>query len=299
MWRAALFRREVFIDVARNWRGIGVRYLLLLLIPAWLIGLITPTIRMNHVVNATAPRIFKDFPTITIVNGTATSDCQQPYIWNDPEGKPYFVFDTTGKVTKPSEVHAQMLMTSTEIVQENAFGQENRNALKEFPDTTINTAWFVSWFRLARNLMIPVGAPLMVLFSLAWRLLFALLLAAIGKGMCSAFRIWLPFPMLMRLAIVCMTGSILLDTLLWLANLPFVCGFSWFLQMLLTVGYMIFAINAIAKKWPGINLRRPTATARPSAATPPPLPATAMPEFPARAPRPRPPEEPPGADLFP
>ena len=87
-------------DVARNWGGIGILYLLLLFTLTWIPVLVKWQIGFARVVQDEFPKIAKDFPTIDLKGGKVSSPVAQPFIVNDPNtGQPIFILDTTGKIT--------------------------------------------------------------------------------------------------------------------------------------------------------------------------------------------------------
>lgn len=268
LWRAPLFHKPFYQDVALNWRGIGALYLALLAMLTWLIVLIKFTVIFSGFLANEAPAVLKDFPTIHITKGIASSDVPQPYIMKDEKGHAVFVLDTTGQITEPP-AGARLLLTRTEIVQVDGMGNTQRRPLSAFPDMVIDQQWLLGWAHTGRNLLIPTGMVCCVGATEAWRLVFALLLAAIGLALNKAFGGGLSYAALLRLAIVSMTGPIFLDTLLMVLGIPLGC-WEPFLSLALTFGYMVFAVKA------GAEIVKPAApvglTQWPPGMPPPPLP---------------------------
>ena len=117
LWRAPIFNKSIYQDAAQNWRGIGALYLLLLVMLMWLAVIIKCSRGFSHFVTHEAPAALKDFPTINIVKGEVSSDVPQPYIMRESDGTAVFVLDTTGEITDPTKVGAQLLLTRTELIQ--------------------------------------------------------------------------------------------------------------------------------------------------------------------------------------
>ncbi|HEY4329046.1 MAG TPA: DUF1189 family protein [Phycisphaerae bacterium] len=246
LWRATRFSKAFFQDVALNWRGIAARYLLLLVALSWLVILIPIPFEMATFVNHDAPEALKDFPTIKIEKGVASSDVPQPYMLKDDRGKVVFVLDTTGKIKEPKDAGTDLLVTQTELVQQDSMGIVQRRPLSAFPDMTIDKDWILSWLHLGRKLVIPAGLTACGGFSLGYRLVLALLMAAIGLPLNKAFGGGLQYAALMRLAIVSMTGPVILDSLFWIFHVPDQC-WGWFLIQGLTFGYFVYAIKAASE----------------------------------------------------
>jgi len=173
----------------------------------------------------------------------ASSDVKQPYVIKDEKGSPLFAFDTTGEITEPTRNGPILLMTRTELIQMDAAGNIQRHALSQFPDTVITREWIMSWAYTLRNVLIPGGLLLCGGGTFALRLLGGLLLAAIGLALNSAFHGGLQFQALLRLALVSMTGPVLLETILSLVGVNTAC-WGFFVTSLLSLGYMAFAVKA-------------------------------------------------------
>jgi tetrahydromethanopterin S-methyltransferase subunit E len=125
-------------------------------------------------------------------------------------------------------------------------GTVQRHPLTQFPDAVVDQQRLISWANLARNATIPAGLVCCGTGAFAWRLLLAVILAAIGLGLNSAFHGGLTFKPLMRLAVVSMAGPVFLETILELVGVNTACwGFVVF--TLLALGYMVFAVKAAAE----------------------------------------------------
>jgi hypothetical protein len=244
LFRAPLFSRAFFQDVALRWKGIGVRYLMLVLFLCWLVVFIKLTIGFTLFINTDAQAALKDFPPMTLRAGRLSSPVPQPHIFRDENGKPIAVLDTTGTVRNPSDVGVRILITATEYIDESR-GVRQVRSLSGFPDMTLDETSAMGWLRLIRNLMLPVMFPLFWAFSLAWRLLVALLFAAIGLGIASAYKARISYAGLLRLAAVSMTSVVFLDTIFWLFSVPTGC-WTWFLYPVISLGYMTYGIHVTA-----------------------------------------------------
>jgi hypothetical protein len=245
LWRAPAFHRAFFQDVAYRWKGIGLRLLLLVLLITWPVVLAKKTVDLSHYINTQAPDDLKDFPPMTLKSGTLSSPVPQPYVYR-VQGEPLFVLDTTGTVKRPGEKGAQILITDKELIQEQGVGARSlsRSPLAGMPDVTLDQAFLINAMRTVRNWLIPLGLPLMVIFSIVYRLLCALLYAVIGLALSAAFSARLRFPVLLRLAIAAMIPVLLLDTILTLAALN--GCWTWLVYPVLTLVYLAYAVKTAA-----------------------------------------------------
>lgn len=243
LWRVPMLSRGFFQDVALRWRGIGMRYLMLILALTWLTVLGKITVDFSRYINGAAVEDLKDFPSMTLAKGKLSSPVPQPYVFS-VKGSPLFVLDTTGEIKRPGEKGAPLLITETEFIQEQP-GSTRNESLAAFPDMTVDSAKAMSFMRTVRNWLIPLGFPLLFAFSIVYRLLAALIVAAIGLAIAAGFRAQLSFPALLRLAIVSFTPVLLLDTVFLLAGVPTAC-WSWIVFPLVTLGYFTYGVKVAA-----------------------------------------------------
>ena len=160
-------------------------------------------------------------------------------------GRVVFVLDTTGVVKKPSDVGAMFLLTETAFIQEQPRGHVESRSLAGLPDTTVDAGMLMSWLRMCRNLLIPVGFPVLWVLGLMYRMVVALALAGIGMVVAMGFGARLSFGAMLRLTMVAMTAD------MWLgvvgSFLPVGLGcFGWILGHALSLGYVVYGVKVNA-----------------------------------------------------
>lgn len=241
----ALGSAPFYRDVARNWRGVGFLYVLLLLTLTWIPVLIYWQVSFTHGVRTEMPKVLDKLPPITIKDGKASSPVAQPYtVTNTDTGEPFFILDTTGEVKSLEGSQAHMLLTETTF----HIRDERKTQIHDlghFPDMTLTKEQMQGWLETLAT-WLGVGLfPFVMIGSLVRALVLMLVAAMAGLILDAAFfggR--LGFAALLRLAAVGMSLSIYLDTGLMLAGVqvPF-----WFgIAILLTVGYVAFGAHAAA-----------------------------------------------------
>jgi hypothetical protein len=236
-------------DVARNWGGIGLLYLLLLLALTWIPILAKMQIGLNQFVQNDLPKALKDVPAITIQGGKASSPAPQPFEFKDPDtGKPIFIMDTTGKITSLDQTPAVALLTETKLLVRGQNKVESLD-LRQFGDMTISKETIQGFFASLAPWLSPVLFPIVMIGSIVRALIMILIVGAIGMVFNNNQRAGLNFDALLRLAAVGMTLSVYVDTALELAgvSVPF-----WFLiAAAITAGYVAFGVKAaVAEEQP-------------------------------------------------
>ena len=241
---APIFSRSLYADVGRRWKGIGLGYMMLLLLIAWLPLAIEAHVKFGAFVRDDLPAGLKSVPAVTIRAGRMSTPVKQPYIIRDDRGKALVVLDTTGQVTDPEQVEAQLLVTQTQFIQDN-HGSKQIRELRDFPDMVIDATKLQDWAGTLATWMGPLVLVSTWAFTVCTRLVGMLIFAAIGMGLASAMHVRLDFAALLRLTATAMTGVILLDTVLWFVPslLTSGCIYSMFCWAV-TLGYLAFAIRA-------------------------------------------------------
>src|SRR5438552_182466 len=75
-----LFSADVWRDVAQNWRGMGLLYMLVLLTLSWFVVLGKFHVSFGHFVDAEAPPFVEQVPAMTIKDGVVSIDRPSPYV---------------------------------------------------------------------------------------------------------------------------------------------------------------------------------------------------------------------------
>jgi Protein of unknown function (DUF1189) len=244
----ALGSPSFYRDVAHNWGGIGILYVLLLFTLTWIPALVKAQIGFRNFIHNEFAKVAQDLPPITLQGGKASAPVPQPFTMNDPDtGKPVFVLDTTGEITSLDQTPAVLLLTQTRLHVRNQ-GKIEIHDLSQFPDVTISKEWIQEWLEAIGNWLAVGLFPLVMIGSLIRALIIMLLAALVGLIFNAAFNARLSYAALLRLAAVGMTLSVYLDTGLGLAGIqvPF-----WFiLTLMLTTAYVAFGVKAASSDAP-------------------------------------------------
>jgi hypothetical protein len=239
----AFFSRALYRDVALNWKGTAFGYLLLLLALCWIPGIVILHRGVAEFVDLEAPKLVSQLPEITITNGELSIDEPEPYTISDPDtGEVVVVFDTTGTITSLEEAEALGLVTRTQVTfQKNAFETRTFN-FSEVDSFVLTQDRIYGWLDAGKRFAAPVLYPLCVLGAFVYRVLQALLYAAIGLLIARILKAERSYDELLRLAVVAVTPAILVATLLDGASITLPFGGLWY--FLATMGYLAFGIKA-------------------------------------------------------
>ncbi|CAN5362126.1 DUF1189 family protein [soil metagenome] len=241
---APAFFKPLYRDVARNWRGIGALYLLLLVA---ITGAITAA-KFHYEVKKFArddfPTAVQDVPPISIRDGVVSSPVKQPYeIVNKKTGEVFAVLDTTGTVTSLKDSPAMMLVTANELhYRDNK--QIKIQDLSDIKTFDLDRQKLQRWMDVGAGWVGPGMFAFFLIFGFIYRLIQALIYALFGLAFAAMFKARLSYQQLIRLAIISVTTVMLLDAALDVAGLHI--PFFGFICFAITMVYLAVAVQSNA-----------------------------------------------------
>lgn len=247
----ALFSPAVYRDVALHWRGLGIRYLFLVLAVTWLpaMGMLQGAI--DDFAANVAPSLLDKLPRIVVKHGEATLDPPEPVTLRDPRNGAVLAVLDTGDDAPPSESKdAVVALGRTTLVVRRPDDHDVRVVNlsdSPFADAVIDRAraetalasvqrWFVV------TVAYPVCLSASWLYRTAEAMVYGLMVAfrmgvALGRPLRPAACI--------RLAAVALTPVIVLDTLIGILGTPL--PFWPIAYFFVTIGYLYLGISALPR----------------------------------------------------
>jgi len=239
--------RELYRDVAFNWKGFGLLYLALLVAFSVIVKLAVLQAGIASYLDEYGDRILKQVPTVTIEGGVATVEAQQPVIISLPNpadgaDEPAVIIDTSGGEDLLEDSDAVVLISRTKIYAKNNQAETQEFNLSDFGDHTVGAEEVEAFFGfLSRYLSIAIF-PVVMFFTF---ILTAFVMLSYGVIGMVFFRMWKAEPQFavsMRLAVVAATPATLLDVAFALT------GTSFQYWVLLKYIIMLIYLN-VAVKW--------------------------------------------------
>jgi hypothetical protein len=252
---------ELYRDVAQQWRGVGLGYLLFALAFLWVPTAITVHFAFTHWIDSESAKVVDQIPVISIRNGQVETDVVTPYFIRTPENMasqrrsavPYMaVIDLTGRYRSLEDVNALALLTRNSLVLRNSSNETRTYALSAVQSFQMDKVRVRGWLARGRNFVAPCLYVFAVVGSLLYRIAQAVLYGVIGLLFARLTRTDLRFPTLMRLAAVAVTPALVADTLVSLVQIhvpmwPLVC-------FLLATGYLFFGVKASTAGTSGLSI---------------------------------------------
>lgn len=243
----SFFSQSFYRDVDMHWKGTGFAYLLLLLTICWIPGIIQLHHSVGDYVENDAPALIEQLPTITIVKGEASADAAQPYEITDPDSdKILALIDTTGKVVSLEGTEARVLLTRTEVIYKKNDIETRNYSLQGVEHFVLDQEKVTGWLAILRKYVALVSFPFAALGSFAFRVVQALIYAAIGilfARMCKTER---PYQTLLRLSVMAVTPVIIASTVFDVIGIKI--PFHGLVYFLAAMAYLYFAVYAASRQ---------------------------------------------------
>ncbi len=239
----SFFSKELYIDVGLYWKGVNFLYLLLLLAICWIPAMIEVHLGFTDFVNNEAPAFVNQVPEITITDGQVSVQEIQPYYIKDPDSnEPLVIIDTTGQIESLEDSNARCLLTKTKIMWQKSEVETQVVNLSKIEHFVLNSELITGWLHIGRKFLVVAIYPFALLGSYVYRIVQALIYAAIGLLFVSFCKTTLSYAALVRLAVVAVTPCIIVNAILGLTD----ASVPAFLYLVAALGYLFFAVKAIS-----------------------------------------------------
>jgi len=239
----AFYSRSFYREVASTWRVQGFIYLLLLLGACWVPALVQMSMEGSRFMATRADEFIGQMPTITISNGRASIDQEEPlFIRDNLTGQPIAIIDTTGEIDSLDGSSAYVLLTGTKLITQRSELDTRTYDLSTIETLTLTPADAYRWLNMTMTWGPLVLFPFLVIGSFAVRILQIFFYALIGMLLKIFTGANLDFPAMLSIAIMAITPAIVAATIL------LVIGFNpplgWLLFFGLSMAYLLFGISA-------------------------------------------------------
>lgn len=236
------FSGPFYRDLARNGKGLGFVYMLLLLFVCWAIISVRIFFLLQGSISGKESEFYVDqLPTMTLAGGKLSIDKASPCFIKDKDGKVIAAFDTSGKTTTLDAAGgAKILVTEDSFITEKESGAQETVPLKSFQTDFKFGPTDIKGFIDKIPLYLSVFVWLWGFFVWLGHLISALLYGVVGLIMDKSK---LGYATAVRVGSFAMTPVILISTIKDIAvlNVPF-----WpLICMVITLAYMYFAYTAI------------------------------------------------------
>ena len=148
----SFFSKSLYRDVAKNWRGTGLLYLLLILALLWIPTVIKGHLGFTRWVDQDAKGITQQIPPITITKGHASTNVPLPYFIKEPKtGETLALIDTRDN-SEAGNTSVPLILTETKLVTNKSATETSIYDLSSVGDFSVDQTRVEGWLVTARSL---------------------------------------------------------------------------------------------------------------------------------------------------
>lgn len=242
----SFFSKDFYREVGLLWKGICFGYLLLLLAICWIPMMVRIHLGFAGFVKNDAPSVVEQIPEITITDGQISIEEPQPYYIRLPDSNDIIaVIDTTGSIESPEDANAFLLLTNNSIITRQSDFETRTFDLSQVKSFTVSGDGIMKFLYVTKKFLAIILYPIALLGSYVYRIIQALIFAAIGLLFASMCKVSLSYGALLRLAVVAMTPCMIVKTVFGLAGVYFPC--IGLLYIVITLAYLYFGVYACSQ----------------------------------------------------
>jgi hypothetical protein len=243
----SFFSKDLYREVGMQWKGICFGYLFLILAVCWIPMIVRINLGFTGFVKDDAPPVVEQVPEITITDGQVSIEEPQPYYIKIPDTNDNLVvIDTTGSIESPQDVNAYCLLTETSIIMKQSNFETRTYDLSQVQSFTVSGDGIMKFLHIIKKFLLIILYPIALLSSYIYRIIQALIFAAIGLLFASLCRVSLSYGALLRLAVVAMTPCMIIKTVLGLVGIYLSCGVG-LVYLLVTLVYLYYGVYACSQ----------------------------------------------------
>jgi hypothetical protein len=242
----SFFSTDLYREAGLKWKGICFGYLLLILAVCWIPGMVKVHVVFSDFINNKAPALVDQVPEITINDGLVSIDEPQPYFIKAPDSNEVIaIIDTTGKIRSIEDTKAFCLLTKNSLIMKQSEFETRTYDLSQVKSFTLNSSGIMKFLHIIKKILVIILYPVALLGSYIFRIIQALIYAAIGLLFASICKVSLKYDALLRLAVVSMTPCMIIKTIFGLAGVHIPLAFLLF--FLVTLAYLFFGVRVCSQ----------------------------------------------------
>lgn len=242
----SFYSRSLYRDVAKNWEAGVVLYLLILLAICWFAVILKIVPGLGSKIDVEMTRYESQIPHLMIKNGQISTPEDHPYIIKEPDTQQIIgIIDTSKSYQNLQDIpkYVSIVVTRDSIIYMN---KPDSVKIQKIP-TTLNYDFhfqkvkqylvnFLSWWGWM------IFFPVLLLLSLVYRLVQAVIYAVLGKIFSALMSVPLAYSKILKIAIVAVTPAIIVSTVLSLLAISLPMEHVGY--FILSMAYLIFGIGA-------------------------------------------------------
>ena len=238
----SFFSKDFYRDVARNWYGLSILFLLILVLVTGVPIIMEMNAGINQFVEQSSTQVVHQMPPVTIKNGRLSTPQNRPYlITMETDGEQEkIVIDTTGKYTSIEQAGARVLVTSTQVYMKKNDNETRVYTLENIEDFQMTQDDIKYWIKLFGKWFMIIFAPFLLAGMFFLRFMQVLLYTLFGLIMKAVLNSKINYGSLLSLTAMSLTPVILINLVLTVSKSG--VDLPWWVNFIIAMGYLFFGI---------------------------------------------------------
>ncbi len=239
------FSKEFYRDVAKNWRGMAILFLIILTFISSAATIITVDRYISKFISKVAPEIIHQVPPVVIKNGKIQTPQKKVYSISYKADEDSFlcIIDTTGKHRSIEKSGADILITETHLMVKKSDNEVRSYSLADAEDLEITRDDLKNIIEIFSSWYLILIAPLIIFFIIIYKLILMLVYSVVALIANAVTNKRLDYGALLSVSAVAMGPILIADTIFELAVTSI--SIPWYAGLIVTGGYIIFMINSL------------------------------------------------------
>jgi len=205
----AFFSKRLYRDIGRNWNGVNLAYLFLLLAICCVPVALHKRTEIIQSLETNQVDILNQIPAIHIQNGEAQVEAEMPYYIKNHAGKPIAIIDTTGSMNYIDDPSVQVMLTSSKLIIRRGRTLFNKFNLDSVEDLYIDKHVLNGWISTIKGSIAPLSYGIFLMLSYVFAVMAMTLVAIVGLIFSNLMHSSLHLKDTMRIAVTAATPSII------------------------------------------------------------------------------------------
>jgi len=236
----AFFSKRLYRDIGRNWNGVNLAYLFLLLAICCVPIALHKRAEIIQSLETNQVDILNQIPEIHILNGEAQVDAEMPYFINNQAGNPVAIIDTTGSMNYIDDPSVQVMLTGSKLIIRRGRTLFNKFNLDSVEDLYIDKHVLNGWISSIKGSIAPLSYGIFLMLSYIFAVMAMTFIAVVGLIFSNLMHSSLHFKDTMRIAVTASTPAIIGLTV----SAAFGLSIPLYVFLAITVAYLLMGVLA-------------------------------------------------------
>jgi hypothetical protein len=246
LWMS-FYSKELYREIARSRRGIGLLYLFLLVTLCSLAIAIQFHLGIKKMVSQEFPPIVAQIPSLTIKDGKVATEEARPYRIEDPKNNELIAIIDTTQSEPPTDLgEARIFVTQTEVIVQKSAREKRSFELADIKDFVLTQEKINYWLNALATWGALVAFPFVLIGLFLYRFIQALLFSVVVLIAAKILKVTLAYSAILRLTMIALTPALMINLIFNLLSVEI--PFPKLTFIVMVTAYIFFIVNSVKEE---------------------------------------------------